>query len=234
VKLSKDCIDLSLVIMTCNFSHKTREMTIKLVVADGHPLILLALNTIFSAEEDFTVLAECSNGNQVMQALHQHRPDVLVLNKDLQEKDGMAVLRELFEAKNTVQIVLLTTVMDGKELLDAVRCGVRGIVLIDTALKLLVPCVRKVYGGGEWLERDSVRLALDDILQSGTEPDPITGCLSPHEVNITYLVANGYTNKEIARQIDSTEGAVKAYLHRIYLKLNVRGRVNLARLVQHR
>lgn len=147
MKLSKDCIDLSLVIMTCNFSHKTREMTIKLVVADGHPLILLALNTIFSAEEDFTVLAECSNGNQVMEALHQHRPDVLVLNKDLQEKDGMAVLRELFEAKNTVQIVLLTTVMDGKELLDAVRCGVRGIVLIDTALKLLVPCVRKVYGG---------------------------------------------------------------------------------------
>jgi DNA-binding NarL/FixJ family response regulator len=207
-------------------------MTIKLVVADGHPLSLFALNTIFSAEADFAVLAQCGNGNQVMQAVLQHQPDVLVLNKELQGKDGMAVLRKLYESESTAQRVLLTAVMDGNELLDAVRWGVRGIVLIDTALELLVPCVRKVYAGGEWLERDSVRLALNKILHIGTEADPIADRLSPHEATITYLVADGYSNKDIARRIDSTEGAVKAYLHRIYLKLNVRGRVDLVRLMQ--
>lgn len=209
-------------------------MAITLVVADEHPLILFALETLFAAETDFAVLAQCRDGAEVLQAVRQHQPDVLVLTNNLSPKGGMAVLRDLTAAGSTAKPVLLTAAMDGEALLEAIRLGVRGIVLLDTALQLLIPCIRKVHAGGEWLERDSVRLALDKILQGGAETAPATGRLSPHEAKIVQLVAEGLSNKEIARRINSSEGAVKAYLHRIYLKLNVRGRVDLARRVQEK
>ena len=93
--------------------------------------------------------------------------------------------------------------------------------------------IRKVHAGGEWLERDSVRDALDLMLQHGAQA-AISEKLSLKELELARMVADGDSNKVIARKIESTEGAVKATLHRIYQKFEVRGRVDLARLVRER
>ncbi|MFU8789556.1 MAG: response regulator [Methylobacter sp.] len=209
-------------------------MTINIIIADSHPLISFALDKLLSSETDFTVQERCGSGEAALLAVRQYQPDVLVVNVDLPGRSGLSVLRELHEAKSCTRVVFLVAAMDGDTLLEAVRCQVRGIVLMDMALQLLIPCVRKVHAGGEWLERDSVRSALDKILQNGAEAAQTTERLSLKELQLARMVADGDSNKMMARKIDSTEGAVKATLHRIYQKFDVRGRVDLARLVREK
>jgi two-component system nitrate/nitrite response regulator NarL len=205
-------------------------MATTLVLAEEQPMNLFALKTILSSEADFTVVAQCSDGNEILQLLDQHSPDVLVLSRNLPVKDGIAIMRELYEAGSTTLVVLLMVGPDGDTLLDALRWGARGIVLVDSAIQLLVPCIRKVVAGGYWLELDSVRRALDKALQGKFRANTTLNNLSLREAKLVHLVSEGCSNKVIARQINSTEGAVKTYLHRLYHKLEVRGRLDLARL----
>ncbi|MDP2100019.1 MAG: response regulator transcription factor [Methylobacter sp.] len=209
-------------------------MTINVIIADGHPLILFAVDKLLSSETDFTVQERCTSGDAALLAVQQYQPDVLIVNADLPGKTGLSVLRELHEAKSCTRVVFLVAAMDGETLLEAVRCQVRGVVLMGMALQLLVPCIRKVYAGGEWLERDSVRSALDQVLQNGAQAAQTTESLSLKELELARMVADGDSNKIIARKLDSTEGAVKANLHRIYQKFDARNRVDLARMVREK
>ncbi|MDO9140471.1 MAG: response regulator transcription factor [Methylobacter sp.] len=209
-------------------------MTINVIIADGHPLILFAVDKLLSSETDFTVQERCTSGDAALLAVQQYQPDVLIVNADLPGKTGLSVLRELHEAKSCTRVVFLVAAMDGETLLEAVRCQVRGVVLMGMALQLLVPCIRKVYAGGEWLERDSVRSALDQFLQNGAQAAQTTESLSLKELELARMVADGDSNKIIARKLDSTEGAVKANLHRIYQKFDARNRVDLARMVREK
>lgn len=209
-------------------------MTINIIIAESHPLILFALDKLLSAETDFTVQERCACGDAALLAVRQQQPDVLIINLDMPGKTGLAVLRELQAAASATKAVLLFAQIDSVTLMDALRYQARGIVQLETALQLLIPCIRKVHAGGEWLERDSVRDALDLMLQHGAQAAPNSERLSLKELELARMVADGDSNKVIARKIESTEGAVKATLHRIYQKFEVRGRVDLARLVRER
>jgi len=209
-------------------------MTINIIIAESHPLILFALDKLLSAETDFTVQERCACGDAALLAVRQQQPDVLIINLDMPGKTGLAVLRELQAAASATKAVLLFAQIDSVTLMDALRYQARGIVQLETALQLLIPCIRKVHAGGEWLERDSVRDALDLMLQHGAQAAPSSEKLSLKELELARMVADGDSNKVIARKIESTEGAVKATLHRIYQKFEVRGRVDLARLVRER
>jgi DNA-binding NarL/FixJ family response regulator len=209
-------------------------MTINIIIAESHPLILFALDKLLSAETDFTVQERCACGDAALLAVRQQQPDVLIINLDMPGKTGLAVLRELQAAASATKAVLLFAQIDSATLMDALRYQARGIVQLETVLQLLIPCIRKVHAGGEWLERDSVRDALDLMLQHGAQAAPNSEKLSLKELELARMVADGDSNKVIARKIESTEGAVKATLHRIYQKFEVRGRVDLARLVRER
>ncbi len=209
-------------------------MTINIIIAESHPLILFALDKLLSAETDFTVQECCACGDAALLAVRQQRADVLIINLDMPGKNGLSVLRELQASASATKAVLLFAQIDSVTLMDALRYHARGIVQLETALQLLIPCIRKVHAGGEWLERDSVRDALDLMLQHGAQAAPSSEKLSLKELELARMVADGDSNKVIARKIESTEGAVKATLHRIYQKFEVRGRVDLARLVRER
>lgn len=202
-------------------------MPISLVLADDHPAILNGLEYVFSRETDMVVLASCTNGEDALQAVRRHRPDILILDIHMPVKNGLAVLRELRDESLPTQIVVLTAALDEDEVLDAVRLGVRGVVLKEMALQLLVQCVRTVHGGGEWLERRSVSRALEKMLLREAQAQEIAGLLTPRETEMVRLVAKGLRNKEIAAQLSITEATVKTHLHRIYEKVEVGSRTEL-------
>jgi DNA-binding NarL/FixJ family response regulator len=207
-------------------------MPIRLVIADDHPFILVALNTLFQAEEDMQVLARCRNGTEAMQAVRQHQPDILILDIQMPGKNGLAVLRELQQEKLPTRVVLLTAALDEDEVLEAIRLGVRGVMLKEMAPQLLLQCIRQVHAGGEWLERQSVSRALDKLLRRETATRQVTAVLSPRELEVVRLVSDGLRNKEIAVQLSVSEGTVKIHLHHIYEKLQVGSRLELLRYVQ--
>ncbi|MEK7220478.1 MAG: response regulator transcription factor [candidate division NC10 bacterium] len=209
-------------------------MPISLVLADDHPIILDGLEMLFRAEQDFQVLARCVNGEETIQAVRQHRPDILILDIRMPGKDGLAVLREVKKDSLPTRAVLLTVGLDEDDLLEAIRLGVRGVVLKEMAPQMLVQCVRKVHAGEQWLEKRSVGRALEKMLLREAGERQVAGVLTPRELEIVRMVASGLRNKEIADSLSISEGTVKIHLHHIYEKLHLASRLELALYAQER
>lgn len=207
-------------------------MTINLVLVDDHPLVLNGLQQLFSMEPDINVLASCSDGEQALQTVINYQPDILILDLKMPRKNGLEVLRELQQETLPTIVVLLTAALDDDEVLEAIRLGVRGVVLKEMAPQLLIQCVNKVHAGGEWLEKDSVGRALEKMLKRETEMQLITQILTPRELKLVNLVAGGLSNKQIAEKLYITEGTVKVHLHNIYDKLQIKSRVGLTLYAQ--
>ena len=206
-------------------------MTIRLVIADDHPIVIDGLLQLFAAERDFECLARAMNGDQALAAVRQHRPDVLILDLRMPGKDGLSVLRELRREGVATRTVVLTA-MDGDEILEAVGLGVRGIVLKEMASKLLVQCIRQVHGGGIWLEKSIATQAVDKLLRREAGTTAIARKLTPREMEVAKMIAGGLPNKVIASKLSISEGTAKLHVHHVYEKLKVEGRMALLRYMR--
>jgi DNA-binding NarL/FixJ family response regulator len=200
---------------------------IRLVLADDHPIVLDGLEQLFSMETDLEVVARATSADGAVRALEEFRPDVLVLDLAMPGHDGIWVMEQAAARKLPGRIVLLTAHVDERKLLDAVRLNVAGVVLKEMAPRLLVECVRKVHAGEKWLERHSVARAMDRMAKRENELQRLARLLTPRELEIVRLAAEGLRNKEIADRLTITEGTVKIHLHNIYEKLGVTGRPQL-------
>lgn len=209
-------------------------MPIRLVVADDHPLTLDGVENLFRLEEDFQLMARCTDGIETLKAVRQHRPDVVILDIRMPGKDGLTIAREMLAEKLPTRVVLLTAELEDDQLLDAVRSGVRGIVLKEMAPQLLVQCVRKVHAGEQWLERRSIAANLEKILRRETAAREIGELITPREIDIVKMVAQGLRNKEISGKLFISEGTVKVHLHNICEKLHVKGRSAIRQYAQEK
>ena len=209
-------------------------MAITLVLSDDHPLILDGMENLFRLEKDFKVVARCLDGEDTVKAVRKHKPDVLVLDIRMPGADGLSVLREIKKEKLSTRVMLLTGALDEEELAEAIRLGVRGLVLKEMAPKLLVQCIRQVHAGELCLEKRSVSLALEKLLQREAGQREVAQVLTPREIEIVKQVAAGRRNTEIGKRLFISEGTVKMHLHNIYQKLGVDSRINLTRYAQEK
>jgi DNA-binding NarL/FixJ family response regulator len=200
---------------------------ITVVVADDHPLMLRAVGDLLRSEQDFTVLAQCENGDEALAAVRAHQPDILLLDLRMPKKDGITVLKDMKQEGLTTRVVLLAASVDDEEVLEAARLGVRGMVLKEMAPRLLVQCLRKVHAGGLWLERNSAARAFETLLRREAGAREISKLLTPREIEIARLAALGQRNKVIGEGMAISEGTVKTHLHHIYEKLRVQSRAQL-------
>ena len=203
-------------------------MSIRLVLADDHPLILNALEQLFALESDFQVLARCQDGEEALKAIDFYQPDVLILDLRMPRKDGRAVLREMQQAQCPTRVILLTAAIEESEALEAIRLGVHGVVLKEMAPRLLVECIRKVHAGGQWVERRSASQALNTLLRHRDGQRDVASILTRREQEIMRLVAQGIRNQSIAEALCISEGTVKIHLYNIYKKLHIDSRMALS------
>lgn len=207
---------------------------IRLVIADDHAVVLRGLESLFADERDVVVAAACANGEQTLEAVRKHRPDILVLDVRMRGLDGLAVMRALNERAASVRVVLLTAEIDDDQTLEAVRLGAAGIVLKEMAPHLLLECIRTVHGGEHWVERKAVGRALETLLRREAGLRELTAMLTNRELDIVRMIVLGLRNAEIATKLRVSEGTVKSHLHHIYDKLGVDGRVGLLLFAQQK
>jgi DNA-binding NarL/FixJ family response regulator len=202
-------------------------MTIRIVIADDHPFILDGLDHLFRGEPDCEIVARCSNGEEALAAVERYLPDVLVLDVRMPKMDGIELLRELNRRACPSRVVLLTASLDDARLLEAFRLGAKGLVLKESAPRLLIQSVRQVHAGNESWNGTAIAGALRMLLQRHRAFEDASATLTPRELEITRMVAQGLRNKEIATRLTITEGTVKFHLHSIYEKLQIDGRFAL-------
>ena len=203
-------------------------MPITLVLADDHPIVLNGLEALFALEPDFRILDRCLTGDAVVPTVRRLHPDILLLDIRMPVMDGMAVLRQICAEKLPVRVVLLAASFEEGQVLEALRLGVRGLVLKELAPPLLVQCVRQVHAGGQWSEQQTSGLALEALLRREAGAREATGVLTPRELDLVRLAASGLRNKEIAHRLGISQGTVKMHLHNVYRKLGTDSRVSLA------
>jgi DNA-binding NarL/FixJ family response regulator len=209
-------------------------MPITVVIADDHPLLLDAMENLFGLQKDIKVVARCLDGDETVKAVRRHKPDILVLDIRMPRKDGLGVLREIKKEKLPTRVVILTATLDEEELADAIRLGVRGLVLKELAPKLIVQCIRKVHAGELWLEKHSVSSALEKLLKREAGRSEAVQMLTPREIEIVKQIAAGLRNLEIAKSLFISEGTVKMHLHNIYQKLGLDSRTQLSRYAREK
>jgi len=200
---------------------------VTVVLADDHPLMRKALNDLLSSERDFTVLAQCANGDEALRAVREHRPDILVLDVRMPGKGGLAVMKVMKEEKLATRVVLLAASLEDEEMLEASRLGVRGVVLKEMTPRLLVQCIRKVHAGEPWLERRTAARAFETLLRREAGAREISKVLTAREIEVARLASMGLRNKAIGDRMSISEGTVKTHLHNIYEKVHVQSRAEL-------
>jgi DNA-binding NarL/FixJ family response regulator len=204
------------------------SLTIRLVVADDHPLILDGLEELFGGG-GFEIQARCANGQEALVAIGRHHPDVVLLDLHMPKMDGLAVVQALKREGVGTRVVILADELSEKEALECLRLGVAGIVLKDMPASLVLQCVQKVAMGETWVEKRSFSRVMEHLLRREAGAQQIAGRLSPRELQVVRLCAQGASNAEMAKKLTLTEGTVKSHLHRSYSKLHLRGRADLVR-----
>jgi two-component system, NarL family, nitrate/nitrite response regulator NarL len=216
---------------------------IRIVVADDHPIFRDGLCKLLALEEDFQVVAQASDGREVLDVLQLHEPDILLLDLKMPGLDGLATLQRLQAVRNRTRVIVLTASDDKNEFVQAMKLGTSGIVLKQTATELLIKSIRKVHAGEIWLDSHTTAAVIRQFVAAEETPVPQQMAppqrdrerspLSQREREIVALVAQGFKNKEMAEKMFISEQTVKNHLHNIFDKLGVSDRLELALYAIH-
>jgi DNA-binding NarL/FixJ family response regulator len=210
------------------------KLQIRILVADDHAIFREGLHKLLEGEEELTIVGEASNGNDCIKLLGKLKPDILLLDLRMPDKDGLAVLEEVNFDSLPTRVIVLTAAEDDRDVVRAMRLGARGIVLKQSATDLLVKSIFKVYGGEIWLDNHMTAEVMKAFSKSSDSgPRREKPLLSDREKEIVQLVAQGYRNKEIGEKLFISEQTVKNHLHNIFDKLGVSDRLELALYAIH-
>jgi DNA-binding NarL/FixJ family response regulator len=201
---------------------------IAIVIADDHAVLRESLTALLQSQPDFDVVGAAANGEEALQLVQQHKPHVLVLDLFMPGSDGFDVLRTLERAGSRVASVVLTGSESRDDYVQVVRLGARGLVLkADNPQKLFV-AIRAVADGELAFSDEIARTVLDAMVSNQpTAPSSMTR-LSERERQISYMVARGMKNRDIASDLSISENTVKRHLQSIFSKTGSRDRLELA------
>src|SRR3954463_4027500 len=202
---------------------------IRVIIADTQSIYRVGIRKIFALEDDIRVVAQAESLGQTIAAAIKFPTDVILLEAAITPNPAEAI-SELLKRAPASKVVVVLVEPDEEDTVDLLRRGVRGIVSRSISPDLLVKCVRKVAQGETWLDNRGVNWVLEAYRSQAaqlTSPRPKTK-LSDKELLIISCVTQGMRNKEIAVEIGTTEQVIKNYLRKIYDKLGVSDRLELA------
>ena len=206
-------------------------MSIDLVLADPHPVMLDGLSHVFQESADFSVKACVNNGDDALEAVRKYKPDILVMDLSLTQRSGVSVIEEIQHQKMPTHTVVFTGAPIG-EVMRVIDMGVPGLVSKDKSKQILARCIKSVHSGNKWLDRDLTMKTMSLLLEQQKKNAHASSLLTPREMMVARMVTEGWPNKKIASKLFISEGTAKLHLHHIYQKLNCPGRMSLQRYMQ--
>src|SRR6266404_713821 len=209
--------------------HESDGQFIRVIVADSQAIYRAGLRKIFALEDDIRVVGQSETISQTISAAKKFSADILIFESALAPNPVEAVA-DLIRQTPTLRLVVVTPEPDEELTLELLRRGAHGIVSREVEPELLVDCLRKVSEGHPWLDSRGIQWVLEAYRTQGVRPmSPRPKVqLTPKESLIVSCVTQGMKNKEIALRVGTTEQVVKNYLRKVYDKLGVADRLELA------
>jgi two-component system, NarL family, nitrate/nitrite response regulator NarL len=212
----------------CGCCGEPMDKPIRILIADDHPILRDGLRKLLEAESDFVVAGEACNGHEALQLTRQLEPDLLLLDLVMPGVPCLEVLRLLAATSLPTRTILLTASIERDQIVKALQLGARGVVLKDSASQVLMKAIRLVMAGQYWIGRESVGELVETFRTQMFDVMERRFGLTARELEIVTTVTAGLTNKEIARRLSLSEETVKHHLTKIFGKVGVSNRLELA------
>jgi DNA-binding NarL/FixJ family response regulator len=204
------------------------------VIADRHPIVLQGLTSVLGAQSDFEVVACCGDGPNCIETIRSLAPDIAVLDISMPDLTGLEILAIARSESLFTRLVFFSASVEDRELVMSAAAGAYGVILKDVAPEILVQSLRQVAAGQRLLPRPSpLPLSAPAVTWAQRNvaiAENVLTVLTDRERQITSLVSEGLSNKEIGRRLNIADGTIKVHLHHIYQKLEISNRVVLATL----
>lgn len=186
-----------------------------MLVADDHYVVRMGVTAIINNEPDMEVVAEAANGAQAVTLFQQHQPDLVLLDSRMPLKSGVQAAQEIRQASKSARIVMLTAFDGDEDIHKALNAGAQGYILKNSTGEQLVPALRTVAAGKEWIPPE-----VAGRLAKRKDYEPLT----PRELEVLHELAKGLANKQIADAMSISQHTTKGYLKNILTKLHVADR----------
>lgn len=205
---------------------------IRILIADDQSLFRESLHAYLSMQSDYLVVGEAGNGQEALQMTNIHKPDVVLMDVRMPVLDGVETTRLLHEIHPECKVIMLTTFDDDEYVFEALRNGAAGYLLKDTSAEKLLEAVRAVACGESFIQPSIQAKVVAEFARMARQIPSKTLILaeplSPRELEILRLVANGANNREIAVRLFIAEGTVKNHVSNILEKMGVEDRTQAA------
>ena len=204
---------------------------IRVVLADDHAVVRRGLTGLIESTDDLEVVGIARDGNEAVELVREHRPDVALMDLQMPVLDGVEATRAIVGEATGTEVLVLTSFSDHARIDAAIEAGAMGYLLKDAEPEALLDGIRAVARGESPLDPRAARRLLSHR-SSAAPGDPAAAALSPREAEVLRLVVEGLLNKQIAQRLGITERTVKAHLTSAYQRIGVADRTQAALWVQ--
>ena len=201
------------------------DAKIRVILADDHPVVRDGLAAIVNQQPDMEVVAEAGDGEEAIALYERHRPDVMVLDLRMPRLDGVAVVHRVLEAHPKACLLIMTTYDGDEDIFRSLSQGAKGYLLKDTPRQEILSAVRAVAAGRPYTSSSVAAKAVRRMAQPS---------LTQRELAVLELVAQGRSNKDIARRLEITEGTAKTHVKAILAKLDAMSRTEAVAVAHKR
>lgn len=198
---------------------------IRVLIVDDHDIVRMGLRGFLSGYDDIEIAGEAANGQEAVDCAKELAPDVILMDMVMPVMDGIQAIQEIRDQKLSGKIIVLTSFATDDKVFPAIKSGAVGYLLKDSAPEDLLNAIRKVHRGEPSLAPDIARKLLAELSLPEEAEKPTPDPLTPREVDILRLVAQGMSNKSIAEQVFVSEATVRTHMTNILSKLHLANRV---------
>ena len=194
----------------------TDSSLIRILTVDDHPLLRKGIAALVNIEPDMKLVAEASNGQEAIEKFRSHRPDLILMDLQMPGVNGLEAIERILKEDSNAKIIVLTTYSGDAQVLRALKTGARAYILKRQVHRELLETIRAVYAGQKRIPSE---LAAEMLVTDREE-------LTPRELDVLQLVADGKGNKEIAEHLSIGEASVKSHVANILSKLHANDRAH--------
>jgi len=200
---------------------------IRVMIADDHSMVREGIMNLLELDENLDVVGFAKDGADCIKKIPEFNPDVLLLDINMPNMNGIEVLQELRERRSKVKVIMLTIHNEGEYILKAVDIGCSGYVLKDSDSNMLKKAIYTVYSGESFIQPDLIPVLNARLIKKEQEDEQLEK-LTKREIEVLVLLSEGLFNKEIAYKLDISERTVKNHISNIFKKINVSDRTQAA------
>ncbi len=202
-------------------------MEIEILIVDDHGLVREGLRALLEAEDDLRVVGEARTGGEALALTRHLRPDMVVLDVRLPDRNGIEICGEIHDLSPTTRVLVCSGLADGSALVEAAKAGAEGFVSKEASNAEIVDAVRRVAGGASVVGEGSAQ-AMFRYLRSHRDDAPRLAQLSDREREVLGLLSEGLTNREIGARLFISEKTVRNHVSGLLRKLQLRHRTEAA------